>query len=211
VRTSPGVVELRASYSIQARPAHMVFHFRNPGGSPPTPGDCKAIAQQYGLWEDSGLGGGYVDFRGYDGLFTKADAWTLDRRSPASFVDTAFARNGLIPAIVAGLLPTAVCPLVRYGTVEHGLQSGRTYAVGMTSLAAEFFGDASRVDSAAQLAIAAQFASLGTQVRSATGYVQVVLTARGAGATKTFPLPLDITDVGCYALMGTQRRRTRPG
>lgn len=211
MRDVPGVVELRASYSIQGRPAHMVFHFRSPGGAPPTSAECSTIVQQYGLWEDLGFGVGYVELRGYDGLFTRADAWTLDRRSPANFIDTSFARNGLIFAIIAGLLPTAVCPLVRYGTAQHGFASGRKYAVGMTSLVAEYFGDASRVNGVAQLVIAAAFDGLRTGMLAATGYRQVVLTTRGVGATKTFPLPLDITDVGCYALMGTQRRRTRGG
>lgn len=211
MRDVPGVVELRASYSIEGRPAHMVFNFRSPEGHPPTSAECRAIAQQYGLWEDLGFGAGYVELRGYDGLFVKADCWTLDRRSPASFIDTPFARNGLIFAIVAGLLPTAVCPLVRYGTALHGFASGRKYAIGMTSLVAEYFGDASRVNGVAQLVIASAFDGLRTGMLSATGYIQVVLTTRGPSATKSFPLPLDITDVGCYALMGTQRRRTRVG
>jgi hypothetical protein len=188
----------------------MTFHFRNSGLTPPTWADCKAVADAYGLWENTGYGLGYAQLRSSEGSFIRADCWSLDDRVPARFQDQDFDRPGLWPPFVGMPLPTTLAPLIRWGTSERGLASGRTYAVGL-SVDMQDPGDLELVNGPARDELAAAFGDLSGAITSgAPDYRQCVVSGKRSLTSESLRVPLDITSVGVYALMGAQRRRTRP-
>lgn len=205
-----GTVELRASYLCRDRYASMTFHFRRDDGNPPSAIDCMKVAQGYGLWENDGFLDGYWLLRSDESHFTSADVWSLDDRARSSFTDIPFDRPGAIPGIAGKLLPTTLCPLVRWGTVERGKQAGRTYAVGMTTLCQDREGDLEVVNGLYLDALATIFGELGARVFDSSGLVQCIPTEKGPWGTKSLKFPSGVNDVGVYRLMGSQRRRTRP-
>jgi len=189
----------------------MVFYFRSPTGAAPTPADCQAIADAYGLWENTGSLLGYFLLRSEDSSFTGANVWSIDDRAQASFVDTPFSRSGFIPNLLFAALATSQAPIVRWATAELGKASGRTYALGLTMAVNDTKGDKELVNGVYLAALTSIFSELGPSVQAATGYRQVhVARSRRQLGTRS-PRWFDITGCGTYELMGTQRRRTRRG
>lgn len=205
-----GAVQLRAEYVCANRAASMTFHFRRDDGLPPTADDCRRAADGYGLWEFDGFADGYAILRSADSAFVRANCWSLDDRIQASFVDQPFHRTGLLPGFAGKLLPTTLCPLIRWGTVERGKTAGRTYALGLTTLCQDESGDLELVNDLYLDALSTIFGQLGARVFDASGLVQCIPTSKGPWGTKSFQFPGGVNDVGVYELMGSQRRRTRP-
>jgi hypothetical protein len=187
----------------------MVFHFRNPSGSEPLAAGCEAIAAAYGLWENTGVLLGYFALRGEFSIFTGANVFSIHPGQRASFIQQPFSRPGLIPDLEASLLATSLAPVMTWATAERGPHTGRTYALGITEFANEFNSDREEVNFLYRDALTSIFKELGPAVEAATGYVLCHYTESPRGGVGAGPHLLDITDVGTYVLMGSQRRRTR--
>ena len=205
-----GGLRLEAHYEAFGRPASMVFHFRSPSGADASSSDCRAVANAYGLWENTGFGVGYALLRGEFSRFTVANAWSIGNPPRASFVDFKFERAGEIPDLVYSLLPTTLAPIVRWGTAERGKATGRTYALGLTQAINDLLPDRELILDFYVNALATIFGALRAEVLAATGFVQVHYTSSPRGLAGSGQRLLDITDSGVYVRMGTQRRRTRP-
>lgn len=188
----------------------MVFHFRSADGHEPTPDDCRAVADAYGEWENSGFALGYFVHRGEYSYFTRANAFGIGNSPRASFIDDPFERSGFIPDLAFWLLPSSCCPIVRWATTERGPETGRTYAVGLTLLTSDPLSDKSTVSGAYGVVLQSTFDTLRVQVQALTGFVQCHLARSKRGGLGPGQHLLDITGCGIYELMGTQRRRTRP-
>lgn len=207
--TLRGGVRITARYEAFGRPASMTFHGRSVDGHEPTYGDIRAICENYGLWENTGFLLGYFLLRSSDSVFTVCNGYSLDDRQRASFVDQPFSRSGLIPGFAAGMMPTSVAPIIRWGTAEKGIHSGRTYAVGITTEATKGNGDAEELNGLYVDALTQVFEDLAPIVFAPVGYKQVHLVPAPSHSLTQLPVGLDITSVGCYVRCGTQRRRTR--
>jgi len=209
VERANGGVRLEAHYASFGRAQSMVFRFRHPVYAQPTSADCKAIAQAYGAWENDGALLGYFLLRSEDSYFTRANVYSIDTRSRASFTDDRFERSGFIPNLAFAHLATSLAPVVRWGTAERGLHTGRTYATGLSEAVNDTRGDKETVNFLYVAALTSIFAQLGPAITAATGYIQCHYTESVRAGVGPVPRLLDITDVGCYELMGSQRRRTR--
>lgn len=207
---APGGLRLEARYTSFDRQQSMVFHFRKLAGGDATPADCKAVADAYGLWENSGFGIGYALLRGEFSHFNSANAFGISGTSRASFIDVHFARPGLIPDVGFPLLPTGIAPIVHWATAERGKATGRTYALGLTDAATDLSGDKSVVEGLYLDALTTIFGVLRALIEGATGFRMAHYTTSHRGGVAVVPSLLDITGQGVYALMGSQRRRTRP-
>lgn len=208
--TLAGGVRLEARYEAFGRPASMVFHFRSPTGEDATLSDCINVAKAYGLWENDGALLGYFLLRGEDSNFTRANVFGLSGAPNAVFIDEPFSRSGFIPGLGFDLLPTSLAPVIRWATAERGLATGRTYAVGLTEAVNDTRSDKETVNGLYLDSLTTIFRELGAAVQSATGFVQCHLARTPRGGVGPAPTLLDITGVGVYELMGSQRRRTRP-
>lgn len=190
----------------------MVFRCRIAAGHPPTPADCKAIAENYGLWEDSGFGVGYTLLRGQFSYFTRCNVYSEDSTSRASFVDTPFMRAGQLPSLGAKIVPTSVAPLCRWTAVgSAGRAAGRTYLVGIAQSTLLLPDDLENLGKGSAITIATQMNAMVSLFASVGAPLVLVSRRRSLGYTGT-PLVLDITH-GAVAtgLMASQRRRTRSG
>lgn len=202
---------MTARYLQLGRPASMTFSFANAGATPPTTEDCRAVADAYGLWENTGFGLGYALLRSSDSSYVGVSAWSHDRRANVAFTDTPFNRPGLLPGVVGALLPTSTCPLIRWATVDGRERAGRTYAVGITNESVKFSSDQERVNGVYLDALTNIFRDLRDGIELTTGYSMVILHQRGRGQSGFLRSYTKVRDCGVYELMGTQRRRTRPG
>jgi len=188
----------------------MVFHFHSPGYVIPIESELVAISQAYDFWENSGLLVGYGILRSQNSIYERNNVWSIDDRSRAVLINKVQSRPGFIPFEEARMLPGNVAPIIRYGTVERGMHSGRTYAIGITEDAAAGNEDLAEVDGLYTAALTTIFRELGLVVQSATGYTHCHFTPSPRGGLVPGGNLLDITDVGCYVRMGTRRRRLRP-
>jgi hypothetical protein len=188
----------------------MVFFFRSPTGLDPTASECRAVADAYGRWENTGFGVGYALLRGELSRFTRANAYSIGSAPRASFIDATFERAGEIPDLVYSLLPTTLAPIIRWQTAERGVHTGRTYAVGLTMAINDVLPDRELILDFYVEALATIFGALRATVLGATGYVQCHYTSSPRGGVGPGEHLLDITGSGCYNRMGAQRRRTRP-
>jgi len=204
-----GVVRLEARYQAFGRPAAMVFYFRAYDLHPPTFEDCLDLAQQYGLWENSGAGFGYALLRSADSYFTKADVRSIDPRSNAVFSDTVFLRSGQNPDIGSQMIATSCAPLLKWVVAGRGGFHGRTYAVGVAQSTTFLGGDLQTVTPVVADDLITEFRRLIPPPFPASTYGMVSLSVARSIA---YPLPvvaLPILDVGMPShLMGTQRRRS---
>jgi hypothetical protein len=187
----------------------MVFWFRHPTYGVPSAADCRAIADAYGIWENSGFGLGYFSLRGELSYFTSANVYSIDPTVRASFVDTPFARGGLLPRLATQLMATGRAPIVTWGTAARGPSTGRTYAVGLTASTSLYEDDQERISGVYTGALTSIFTALRGTISLATGYIQCHYTVSDRGGLGPGSHLLDITGTGCYELTGSQRRRTR--
>jgi hypothetical protein len=206
-----GCVLLHAQYRAFGRPASMVFYFANPGTTVPTPSECRAVADAYGLWENNGLGEGYSLLRAVDSAFVRANCRSIDPGGGGSFVDTEFSRSGQLPGVIGAMVASGRAPIARWGTAEHGRASARTYLVGLWDGLVDITGDQDTLAPLAGDSISVVLGQLGPMVLATTGYRHVALSVRGVPPPRTLWRKLDITDVGVYDRLGSQRRRARPG
>jgi hypothetical protein len=205
-----GCVRLVASYLMYGRRASMTFAFRRPDGLPPSPADCRAVGDGYAAWENNGFGLGYTLLRSVDSNFVGTYCFTLDPRGGGSRYDHRANGTGQIPGILAGMIATGCSPIVRWATAERGEHSGRTYAVGLSRLLTQPFGDEETLAPLAGDTIAIEFSGLRSSVMSSSGLEQVILSARRSDVPTTLSAAHQVIGQGCYSLLGSQRRRTRP-
>jgi hypothetical protein len=206
------VVRLKAEYEAFGRPSSMVFHARTHLGAIPIDQDCKRAIQAYGLWEDSGFGFGYTLVRHQDSVFRRCNAWSLDRRSQASFIDTPFSRPGQLGRLEGyHMVATDLAPLIRW---YHGDRQphGRTYAVGVAQNELDVDDDRQVLGEVEAGDVATIFRRLAPMLQTYAGLVLVSLRTRIGGVALAVPDVLDITTGDMPTrLMATQRRRTRHG
>jgi hypothetical protein len=209
---SPGVIELSAQYNAFARPSTMVFYFRTPTYGAPTAADCKALAEQYGLWENNGFAIGYALIRSDRSNFVRANTRSRDFFSQAGFTDTPFERPGLTPSRIAPMLSSSSSPIVNW-LQDSSRRMYRTYAVGLASIfVIPLEDDVTYVGSGPAGNVQAPFDALRTEIQAGCGLIQVAMETRRAGALLVPALAHDV--VGCTVhaqQVGSQRRRTRPG
>lgn len=206
-----GLVRLEARYECHGAPASMVFRFRSSSGSAPTPSDCQAVADAYGLWENNGAFGGSYTHRGSDSYFNRANVFSEDPRSDAVFIDTVFSRQGGLPFITPPSMPRNVAPIVSWWTDELGQTSGRTYAVGINGAALSDESDASTLTVADRVIVQSDYNAIRGRVLADAGYIQVFRSNAARAGLGPGPHVFDITGCGVYLLVGTQRRRLRHG
>lgn len=206
-----GLIRLDARYLDNGRPASMVFHVRTAGLTPPDFSDCLDAIQVYGLWEDDGAGIGYTLQRTQDSYFTQANAYSLDPRSTASFIDTPFRRQGQLPDVGSQNIPTTLAPLITWPALHNERKRFRTYACGLAQSKILPPTDASRMSGVLRADLVALFGGLRTAFATGPGLVMVGVTRPGVRT----PGPLSVlTDLGApfvhTDLMASQRRRTYP-
>lgn len=189
----------------------MVFSFRHPTFDVPTYADCQVVADAYGIWENNGLGFGYALLRTSDSNFVSANVYSRDSRRRASFVDVPFSRAGLLPGLFGSPLPTSCAPIIRWRSASGPRPIGRTYAVGMTELVQGSGSDKELIGGIYTATLATIFNHLREVVQGSCGYVQCIVSETTRGGPKRLLAVRDVADAGVYELMGTQRRRTRPG
>jgi hypothetical protein len=188
----------------------MVFYFRTSDGHEPTTDDCRAVHDAYGQWESYGFFLGYFVHRGDDSYFTGSRTFGIGEPPRASYITRDTPAAGVIPSEIEQLLPTAVAPIIRWATAERGPRTGRTYAVGLTTLTSDPNPDMCAITGPYAAILVSTFDSLRSQVQALTGFIQCHYTRSPRGGVGPGDHLLDITGCGVYELMGTQRRRTRP-
>lgn len=206
-----GVVRLVATYEVVGRRAMMVFSFRHPAFGIPSPVDCENVADAYGIWENNGVGFGYALLRTSDSNFVSANVYSRDSRQRASFVDVPFSRGGLLFGLFGSPLPTSCAPIIRWRGADSPRPIGRTYAVGMTELVQGSGADKELIGGIYTATLATIFNHLREVVRGSCGYVQCIVSETSRAGPRRLLAVRDVADAGVYELMGTQRRRTRPG
>lgn len=207
----PGVVRLTARYRVKGTPASMTFHFQRLDPHPPNADEMLDLALNYGLWENSGFLLGYALLRGVESSYVGCQVNSLDASARVRASDGPFDRPGEIPLPPGTALPRNLAPIVHWNTAARPVTAGRTYAVGITALAQEGAGGLDRVNVLYLDALSAIFGSLAGTVADPVGYRQVHVGYRGHGPAKSLRSVDPITGCGVYELMGTQRRRLRPG
>jgi hypothetical protein len=206
------VVRLEANYLQHGHAMRMVFHYRRYDLLPPTPTDCLELAQQYGLWEDSGGGFGFTLLRANSSAFTAANVWSVDNRSLASFIDDPFSRAGSVPLLGSVEVPQALAPIVRWRVGPFGSLHGRTYVPCCAYSAEGNPSESMRVSGLFADSLAAQFGRLIPPGPPASRLGMVSLVSAFGSRGRLIGRVLDITAASVPStLMGTQRRRVRPG
>ncbi len=205
-----GGVRLVAYYEAFGRRARMVFHFRTATGHDANLSTLKALTEQYGLWENDGLGVGYSLLRSDDSHFVDVRAWALSGVARPTYQGGPFDLTGQIPGFVSPLLPTGKAPIVRWATLERGLATGRTYCVGVSEGVLFMGPDQERLGPGATDNFAGIFDLLRSLVAPLAGCVMCHRTVSSRGGVGIGPGLIDVTGTGCYELMGSRRLRTRP-
>lgn len=174
------------------------------------PHDAENVSQVVDLWDTTGFIPVYGFLRSEESSYRGTSVYSLDPLYPVSWTPQYGESGGFIPSFVSSMLPSQVCPLIKW-QLEGVPRQVYTYALGLTMEAVGGFlsGDTSKTKDLYNIVLGQAFQDLYDEFAN-EGFTMVHLRTQRHGLPLVPAEVIPITGcVGVRQLTGTQRRRVR--